>query len=156
LQVRALPGAKPRPDQAEALDKINTELQVADRAQLIQFCGTGKSLVSLWLMESRSPDTTLVLVPSLALLSQIQNDWIIDRKKDFLHLCVCSDPRVEDNEGDSFSVADCDFPVSTSADQVRRFLDFPSMLPKVVFCTYQSTHVIVNAGPACLGSRNIG
>jgi superfamily II DNA or RNA helicase len=80
------------------------------------------------------------------LLSQIRNDWIIDRKKDFLHLCVCSDPRVEDNEGDSFSVADCDFPVSTSADEVRRFLDFPATLPKVVFCTYQSTHVIVNAG----------
>jgi superfamily II DNA or RNA helicase len=97
-------------------------------------------------MESRSPDTTLVLVPSVALLSQIRNDWIIDRKKDFLHLCVCSDPCVEDNEGDSFSAADCDFPVSTSADEVRRFLDFPTTLPKVVFCTYQSTHVIVNAG----------
>jgi predicted helicase len=136
---------QPRPDQAEALDKINAELQIADRAQSIQFCATGKSLVSLWLMESRSPDTTLVFVPSLALLSQIRNDWIIDRKKDFLHLCVCSDPRVEDNEGD-ISLADCDFPVSTSADEVRRFLDFPTTLPKVVFCTYQSTHVIVNAG----------
>jgi predicted helicase len=137
---------QPRPDQAEALSKINEELQSADRAQSIQFCGTGKSLVSLWLMESRAPDTTLVFVPSLALLSQIRNDWIIDRKKDFLHLCVCSDPRVEDSEGDSFSVADCDFPVSTSADEVRRFLDLSTTLPKVVFCTYQSTHVIVNAG----------
>ena len=137
---------QPRPDQREAIDKINAELQIADRVQSIQFCGTGKSLVSLWLMESRSPDTTLVFVPSLALLSQIRNDWIIDRKKDFLHLCVCSDPRVEGDESDSFSVADCDFPVWTSADEVRRFLDFPTTLPKVVFCTYQSTHVIANAG----------
>jgi predicted helicase len=67
---------QPRGDQIEALDRINAKLAFADRAQSIQFCGTGKSLVSLWLMESRAPDTTLVLVPTLALLSQIRSDWI--------------------------------------------------------------------------------
>jgi predicted helicase len=135
---------QPRPDQAEALTKINEELQTADRAQSIQFCGTGKSLVSLWLMESRSPATTLVLVPTLALLAQIRSDWIQDRKSKFGYMCVCSDPYVD--EGDTFSRADCDFEVSTSSDKVRQFLDCPSEFPKVVFCTYQSTHVIAGAG----------
>jgi superfamily II DNA or RNA helicase len=146
-QRPSVPAKKhPRPDQIEALAKINDELARADRAQSIQFCGTGKSLVSLWLMESRAPDTTLVFVPTLALLSQIHSDWILERKSKFLYLCVCSDPSVVDNEGDTFSPDDCAFPVSTSSDAVRQFLALPSTFPKVVFCTYQSTHVISGAG----------
>ena len=44
-------------------------LQSADRGQLIMACGTGKNCVTLWIKEQLAVQTTLVLVPSLGLLS---------------------------------------------------------------------------------------
>ena len=138
---------EPRRDQKEAVSKINQVLQSDDRTQCIVACGGGKSLTSLWLKESRAPKTTLVLVPSLALLAQIRHDWLQHRATAFRDLCVCSDPSVKDGDEPSFSSADCDFPVRTAPEEVRRFLDEKPQAEKVVFCTYQSAPVLMAAGP---------
>ena len=54
-------------------------------------CGTGKTLVSLWVKERLDAKRTLVLVPSLGLLSQILNEWTAQSRVPFEVLCVCSD-----------------------------------------------------------------
>ena len=38
-------------------------------------CGTGKTLTSLWIKEALNAKRTLVLVPSLGLLSQTLREW---------------------------------------------------------------------------------
>jgi predicted helicase len=140
----------PREDQKEAIQKINAALDSVERAQAIAACGTGKTLVAFWVAESRAPKTTLVLVPSLALLGQIRAVWFEQRKTSdfkFIDKCVCSDPRVKKvKRDDDIPATDCDFPVSTSADDVRQFLDLPTTQPKVLFCTYQSAQVLMDAG----------
>jgi predicted helicase len=58
--VYSAPRKTPQPHQAEALEKILPALQTNDRVSAIMACGTGKTLVALWVAEqvafSRSAD----------------------------------------------------------------------------------------------------
>ena len=136
---------EPRPHQREALEHIQSGLKDNDRATVIMACGTGKTLISLWATEKVSPKRVLVLLPSLALLRQTLHEWarftsLGDR---FNYLCVCSDPTVSRGM-DALVVRpeDNDFPVSTDAKEVKRFLSQDNEGVQVVFSTYQSAQVV--------------
>ena len=138
--------AVPREDQAKALACIGDALRTHPRATVVMPCGTGKTLVQLWAAERLTPKTVLVLVPSLALLSQTLGEWSHhtswgDR---FEYLCVCSDPTVS-AEQDAIAIRSTDVPfhVDTDPAVVRRFLNRPAMDGvRVVFATYQSAPVV--------------
>jgi len=68
--VHRKPRPTPRPHQLKAIDAVETAFQDADRGQLIMACGTGKTYTTFWIKERLSSQTTLVLLPSLSLLSQ--------------------------------------------------------------------------------------
>lgn len=138
------PKKQPQPHQAEALDALLPALEQHDRVSAIMACGTGKTLVALWVAEQRQASRILVLVPSLALLRQTLHEWLRESSLPSLaYLCVCSDPTVKDGL-DSIATAqsDLDFQVSTDAASVRDFLDAPFSGTKVVFSTYQSARVV--------------
>ena len=42
---------------------------------MIMACGTGKTFTTLWIKEALEAHTTLVLLPSLSLLSQTMREW---------------------------------------------------------------------------------
>jgi predicted helicase len=87
---------QPRPHQQEALDAILSALRQHDRVTSVMACGTGKTLVALWVAERTKSRNVLVLVPSLALLRQTLHEWLCETQwQDFSYLCVCSDPTVE-------------------------------------------------------------
>jgi predicted helicase len=67
--------ATPRPHQQEALDATLAGLQHNDRGQVIMACGTGKTLVALWLYERLPSQSTLVVLASLSLLNQTLLEW---------------------------------------------------------------------------------
>ena len=137
----------PKPHQLEALDKLAPALRSNDRVSAIMACGTGKTMVALWLAERMEAKLILVLVPSLALLRQTLHVWLKETRAPILsYLCVCSDNRV-DRDGDEIMPArsELDFEVSTEPDNVRRFLDHSFCGVKIVFSTYQSAHVIGEA-----------
>jgi len=103
-----------RPHQIEAVDAVLSGFQTASRGQLIMACGTGKTFVCLWVKERLKAKRTLVLVPSLNLLSQMLNEWTFAAREPFDALCVCSDQtanRRDDDEAISLA-ADFPFPVS--------------------------------------------
>ncbi|GBL46118.1 helicase, putative [Sulfuriferula multivorans] len=147
----ALPQAKrkarptPRDHQNEARIAVMQGLQTADRGQLIMACGTGKTYVTLWIKEALNAQRTLVLVPSLGLLSQLLREWTFAAATPFEVLCVCSDQTVgtKGNDEAIHSVADLAFPVTSDADEVKRFLSGAGN--RVVFSTYQSSSVIAAA-----------
>ncbi len=151
----ALPQAKrkPRPTpndgnhdhQLEAIAAVSQGLQTADRGQLIMACGTGKTYVTLWIKEALNAQRTLVLVPSLGLLSQLLREWTFAAVTPFEVLCVCSDQTVGSKGSDEaiHSVADLAFPVTSDAEEVKRFLSRAGN--RVVFSTYQSSSVIAAA-----------
>lgn len=136
---------EPRPHQVEALANIESGLKEHDRATVVMACGTGKTLISLWAAEKTSPKRVLVLVPSLALLRQTLHEWARFTRwgDEFRFLCVCSDPSVSRGIDElTLRPEDSDFPVSTDAHEVERFLAQTDDSVRVVFSTYQSAHVV--------------
>ena len=61
---------KPRPYQQEALEAVSEGLKNNRRATAVMACGTGKTLIALWAAERLGYKKILVLLPSLALVSQ--------------------------------------------------------------------------------------
>ena len=138
------PKKTPQPHQNEALDTILPTFKQHDRVSAIMACGTGKTLVALWVAEKMQASSVLVLVPSLALLRQILHEWLRETNLPALaYLCVCSDPTVKEGlDAIDTKQSDLDFQVSTDAASVREFLDAPFTGVKMIFSTYQSAQVV--------------
>lgn len=136
---------RPRDHQIEAITAVSLNLLNADRGQLIMACGTGKTYVTLWIKECLAAERTLVLVPSLGLLSQLLREWTFAAATPFEVLCVCSDQTVGKKGDDEaiHSVADLAFPVTSSVEDVQYFLSGTGN--RVVFATYQSSAIIAQA-----------
>jgi predicted helicase len=137
----------PREYQIEALAKVGDTLTKSDRAHVVMASGTGKTLVSLWAAQALKPKSVLVLLPSLTLLQQTLDEWSRHNNwgSDFTYLCVCSDPTVatrDANDPVRLDATDLEFRVDTSPDEVRRFIERGAPGVKVVFSTYQSSHVV--------------
>ena len=139
------PPPEPRPHQIEAVGNVVSGFRAADRGQLVMACGTGKTFVCLWVKERLKAKRTLVLVPSLGLLSQILNDWTFAARGQFDALCVCSDQTVNRREEDEAIslVTDLPFPVSSDVTEIAHFLKKDR--DQVTFSTYQSSPLIAQA-----------
>ena len=139
------PPSVPRDHQNEAIAAVASGLRTADRGQLIMACGTGKTYVTLWVKEALNAQRTLVLVPSLSLLSQLLREWTHAASVPFDLLCVCSDDSVGSRSGDDavHSVMDLAFRVTSDAAEVRQFLCGGGN--RVVLSTYQSSLVVAAA-----------
>jgi predicted helicase len=133
----------PRPDQKDAIDAVLAGFADADRGQLIMACGTGKTLVSLWISEALRATRTLVLVPSLSLLKQTIREWLLNAAQEFEFLPVCSDDTVREHDQMVAHVAELGFPATGNPEEVRAFLERAGSL--VVFSTYQSSPVVAAA-----------
>ncbi len=138
---------EPKPHQSNATQAITAEFQHASRATAVMACGTGKTLVALWVAEALEPKTVLVLVPSLALLSQTLPEWCRQSKwgDRFRYLCVCSDASVDQSaQNDEYALkqSDLEFTVTTEARRVGQFLTANPSGVNVIFSTYQSAEVV--------------
>jgi superfamily II DNA or RNA helicase len=136
--------AIPRDYQVEAINQVTSGFETADRGQLIMACGTGKTLTALWIMEKLDPDLTLILVPSLSLLSQTLTQWAANRSANWSYLCVCSDETVSKADDQVITtVEELPFPATTDEMAISRFLQKPGK--KVIFSTYQSSAKVADA-----------
>ena len=133
----------PRPHQQEAISSVIRGLRSADRGQLIMACGTGKTLTSFWIREELESGLTLVLLPSLNLLSQTLKEWESE-SEDLNWICVCSDKSVAKDE-DEWVVNASDLGISVTSD-VDEIQDFLIQTPNgVIFSTYQSSPLVAEA-----------
>lgn len=131
----------PRPHQLAAVDAITKELSINDRTTVVMACGSGKTLVALWAAKELKANNILILLPSLALISQVLKTWMQEGNWNSSNtLCICSDDTVGD---DAFIIdrSELDFPVTTDKKIVEQFLN-KNMEHKIVFSTYQSCHLI--------------
>jgi predicted helicase len=116
-----------------------------DRGQLIMACGTGKTLVGLWVAERLKSERTLVLLPSLSLLAQTIREWTANAAHPFAHLAVCSDETVTADDDELVEhTSDLGVPVTTDAQAIAAFLRRDES-PRVVFATYQSSPRLAEA-----------
>lgn len=142
-----------RPHQQDALTAVQDGLADADRGKLIMACGTGKTFTGLKIAEAMAGPgkTVLVLVPSLALMSQTIREWTIDSATLLRSYAVCSDVQVGKRRRDADDVAevelhDLDYPATTNAAKLAsRSSHLSPDRMTVVFSTYQSIQVISDA-----------
>lgn len=135
---------KPRKHQEDALTSILNGFEVSRQGQVRMACGTGKSLIGLWLAQRLQAQYTLVLVPSLSLISQLYKTWAANADTfTFKPIFVCSDQTVADEE--DMSTAEFGYPVTTSAQELVKAMKEDDATPTVVFATYQSSLVIKDA-----------
>ena len=138
----AKPKAKPVPDphQTRAITDVVSKFGDHDRGQLIMACGTGKTFTTLWIKEALAAQTTLVLVPSLNLLSQTLNEWAFAAKDSFDVLCVCSDKTVGKRDKEDMALGEAPFSVTSDLSVISDFISNDGQ--KVIFCTYNSSDLI--------------
>lgn len=142
-----------RPHQRDALAAVQAGLADADRGKLIMACGTGKTFTGLKIAEAMAGPgkTVLVLVPSLALMSQTIREWTIDAGLPLRSYAVCSDSQVGKRRRDQDDIAevdlhDLDYPATTNAARLASKASNPAAeRMTVVFSTYQSIQVISDA-----------
>jgi len=148
-----------RPHQTKAVTDTHSYFNTHDRGKLIMACGTGKTFTSLRIAESETGSKGLVLflVPSIALLGQILNEWYADAINTIDAVCICSDPAVskkqsKNQDSNSISVVDLALPASTDVKNiVNQFFEIEKKhhsgktAMTVVFSTYQSIEVISKA-----------
>lgn len=142
---RELVKFEPLEHQKIAISNVVNHLSINNRAQLILPCGAGKTLTSLWIKEKLSTKNTLVMVPSLALLKQIKNDWARHKRDFYKPLYVCSEKDIDKGNSDETVTHGYEVggPVTTKTHEVIEFLQKEEN--KTVFSTYQSIAVIEEA-----------
>ncbi len=148
----------PNKTQQEAIDSASDYFGDNKRGQLILPCGTGKTLVSMWIAEKLSGRRILVMVPSLALMSQSLREWAANTSiSPFNYLCLCSDTTVDlANDSPVEHLYEMDIPVTTDVDAVADFLSKTSPDTSILFSTYQSSKVLSEASVKANVSFDIG
>src|SRR6266550_37789 len=134
---------KPRRDQKRAIADVLRGFQSHARGQLIRACDTGKTLIGLRVTEAMKSQRTLVLVPSLSLVSQILSDWTKDGLRPFRFLPVCSDETIGSEDHLVAHVSQLGVPATTNPSQIAEFMRGPGR--RVVFSTYKSSPKIALA-----------
>ena len=137
--------------QEEAVADVLKGLKTADRGKLIMACGTGKTLVSLKIAERlvkkkpKREGLILLLVPSLALLSQVLREWTAQADRLAQIFAVCSDAKAGKDEEDT-PISELGMAPTTNSEKLADGLaqrDRGGMT--VVFATYQSIEVVAKA-----------
>ena len=142
-----------RPDQIEALKAVQAGLIEDHRGKLIMACGTGKTLTSLRIAEEMAGSSghVLLLVPSLALMSQSVREWCADAISPLTAFAVCSDTQVGRRRRSTDDIAeleatDLSIPPTTNAQSLAQAVNASDVdTLRVVFATYQSISVIASA-----------
>jgi predicted helicase len=132
------PPKTPFPHNREAVETVCHRFTSWNRGQLVMACGTGKTMVGLWVAEQLESERTLVLVPSLSLLAQTMRAWTANAARPFAHLAVCSDQTVAADDDFVEHTSDLGVPVTTDAEAIAAFLGAGDG-GRVVFATYQSS-----------------
>ena len=141
-----IPGVlyEPHPYQQDAIDAVVAGFDAgAGRGQMILPCGTGKSVVALWIAEQTVPadGTVLYVVPSISLLGQTMREWASQRRTVQTYVGVCSDRTAGKRGGaESSDLTELSIPVTTDPDRIAQALTNPTRdgATTVVFSTYQS------------------
>lgn len=135
-----------REHQKKALENVIKGFETSERGKLIMACGTGKTFTSLKIAEQIG-GTILFLAPSISLVSQTFNEWINQSNTPVSSIIVCSDISIKAEESDDIHTYDLACPPTTDPDVLAKVasVEFQKDKLNVIFCTYQSIQVVIDA-----------
>lgn len=125
----------PREHQLVAVEDCRKGLVKDPAGRLHMPCGTGKTLVGMYLAMVVSARVILVVVPSIGLLKQTLVNWKQNSPFKFDHLAVCSDEKVDDDISPDELLVETT--VTRDASRIAEFMRGPGV--RVVFSTYASS-----------------
>ena len=134
------------------------------RGRIILPCGTGKTRISLRIVEELTAQRQLavILCPSIALVAQIRREYLQHANVEMRALAVCSDqtagydPKKEDSvianedptiDRSNVSASEVKGKVTTKPEEIAEWIQNPESgnAVNVIFGTYQSGHRIAEA-----------
>ncbi|MEK9563993.1 MAG: DEAD/DEAH box helicase family protein, partial [Deltaproteobacteria bacterium] len=128
-QQKQLHPLTPRPHQQQAVEDIKEyfSLPLRTRGRVSMPCGSGKSLVGFWSALELKAESTVIVVPSLYLISQSIRVWsreILANHIDADFLVVCSDETTKELNTDELGgrVDELGVKVAQSVEDIRAFL----------------------------------
>ncbi|MBM3611058.1 MAG: hypothetical protein FJX18_06020, partial [Alphaproteobacteria bacterium] len=143
--------SQPRPHQQKALDSAQVYFgqEGNHRGKLIFPCGAGKSLTGFWMLQQLKVRSTLIAVPSLALVKQTLDVYLrevvaLERKVKWL--CVCSDEGIGKDDDVVFYTENLGVPCLTDPAYIQNWLLQNKNEEIILFTTYQSGRIV---GEAC-------
>ena len=150
-QSLKLTPSQARPHQQKALDSAQVYFgqEGNHRGKLIFPCGAGKSLTGFWMLQQLKARSTLIAVPSLALVKQTLDVYLreivaLDRKVKWL--CVCSDEGIGKDDDVVFYTENLGVPCLTDPAYIQNWLQQNKNEEIILFTTYQSGRIV---GEAC-------
>jgi len=152
--VRSVARLHRRPHQEEAVAATLQELSIASRATAVLPCGSGKTLIELWVIEGTKAHTVVVFEPTRALVRQtllVFREQALNRTTRLL--AVSSDSQGDsdtDIDDEVLDGNDDHFEATTDVEAVRRFLTEPGDHPRILIATYHSAHVVRAARTAAV------
>ncbi|MDC2985405.1 DEAD/DEAH box helicase family protein [Candidatus Pelagibacter sp.] len=129
--------------QSTGINKILDGLKKDDKGKVIMACGSGKTEMGIWISEKLKSKKTLVLVPTIYLMTQTIDRWCSQASKNFEFLPVCSDKTVVNKDSIINSVSEVALPTTTNKDIICKFLQKNKNL--VIFSTYDSLPKIIES-----------
>lgn len=146
-----------RDHQRDAIHNVTEGFRTNDRGKLIMACGTGKTLTSLRLMETMVPANgrVLFLAPSISLVGQTLREWTSQATQPLRAFVVCSDTKVG-RDAEDIRTHDLAYPATTDATKLAQHarMELPGHRT-VVFSTYQSLQVVIEAQQAGFGTFDL-
>lgn len=133
-----------RPHQIECVDKIKEHLKNENKALIKMFCGSGKSFVIYHCLLELGKNLSVVVVPSINLITQFNRDYLLDKKKQeynekkfnkkYKLITICFKNELTNDKSD--------FVFTTEDNDITKFLRRKE--DKIVLITYQSLEKLVN------------
>jgi predicted helicase len=130
-----------RNHQKQCIDNINLHFESENKALIKMFCGSGKSFVIYHCLLQYTNDLSVVVVPSINLITQFNKDYLLNKdkkeynnthfNKSFEILTVCSKNELNQN-----------IKITTDKEHILEFLK--KDIIKIVLITYQSLELLVN------------
>lgn len=137
---------QPRKHQTTIIEKSITHFQLNDRGYIESACGSGKTLTAYWIDKRMNNKITIVNVPSLYLLSQFYNDWVIQsshEKDDRQFILVGSDIDFN-NKSEHYNTLFLSLNIQQISDRIKWVVD-KTKAKITIITTYQSSDLVINA-----------
>ena len=131
---------KPLPHQEIIFPLIKTHYEENDNGRLYLPCGTGKTFIGYWsAIKILNMKKTVIIVPSLYLLSETYNTWIIESQylNPQIYFTLIGSDINNRNE--------CEYKPTTDVDMIINYLTKYKNDNHVVITTYQSCDLLLKA-----------
>jgi len=134
---------EPREYQNNIVQKTTNYFSKKDRGCIIMACGTGKTITSAFIDKQMNNTTTLILVPSLYLLSQLYREWSNFYTSNIIRfLLIGSDSDVEKDDKNIVHGLITTTNEDKIASKIRYYKTYNKKI--IVISTYQSAERLKN------------